>query len=124
MLIVVLVAGVLLARNLGGGATEVVEGVRSDVSGVVTQSRAVKDAFDQARTTIDGLNQAKHDGEDRLAQVQAAQRALERARVQAAQAIARAERREPPDPAEIKRLKADARRRLTALQNRLELALD
>lgn len=122
MLVVVLVVGVLAFRNLGGDPAEVVRGVRSDVSGIVAQSRAVKDTFDEARATINELERAGREGKEGVQRAREAQQALERARAQSARAIGRAEA-QGASPAEIRRLKADARTRISALRAELERAL-
>lgn len=108
----------------GSDATDAVRSVRSEASGAAAQARAsLQGEIDRAQVRVDDLVQeAKDRGvpTDRLRTQ--ADKALKQARAQADRAIAEA-KAGGRDQAEIERLKADARKRLDALQERIDSAL-
>jgi len=125
MIALALCAVALGAPGCGEDAEDAVQSVRSEVSGAVARARtSVRDDIDRAQERVDDLVRDAQDRGVPTARIrQQADRAVRTAREEAERTIARAEG-SGRDQVEIDRLRAETERRLRALRERIDAALD
>lgn len=117
-------AAALGTPGCGEDAGQAVQTVRSEVSGAVAAARAsMRGEIDRARVDVNDLVQEAQERGVPTARIrQQANHSVRTAREQAARAISQAE--QSGRDQEIDRLRADAERRLRALRERIDAALD